>query len=289
MSDLRLAHGLDPDKHFTQQKLVTVVAQGETFRVEDITTTRFELYDSLAKIHALMVTLSNNPPLVEFGFLLNWDQLKPEEQRAKYSKYACHELNYFLFRKDPAFFEAVVLPYLKNKRDKTFLDQWLIGADLQGYLEPWKRAQLNVVERILLAQRLADEQPVTRRAIADLVDVMPPDVDRFNFLFNTAVQGSALEAGETLSRAVMKQSEEVRLGVVVAESGRKHPRPPNSVAAGAGGDREMAIELSDSDAERLSENQAAESADKKPARRRAGRLDSGRENEILRGGSPAPE
>ena len=49
--------------------------------MEDITTARFELYDSLTKVHALMVTLSNNPNLVEFGFILNWDQLKPEEKR----------------------------------------------------------------------------------------------------------------------------------------------------------------------------------------------------------------
>ena len=75
-----MARGLDPAKHFTQQKQISVVDQGETFRVEDITTARFELYDSLAKVHALMVTLSNNPNLVEFGFILNWDQLKPEEK-----------------------------------------------------------------------------------------------------------------------------------------------------------------------------------------------------------------
>ena len=147
-----------------------------------------------------MVTLSNNPNLVEFGFVLNWDQMKPEEKRAKYSKYACHELNYFLLRKDPAFFEAVVLPYLKNKKDKTFLDQWLVGENLQAYFDPWKYAQLNVVERILLAQRVTGEQPQTRRAIADLYDLLPPDVDRFNFLFNTAVQGSVLEAGATLGK-----------------------------------------------------------------------------------------
>ena len=37
------------------------------------------------------------------------------------------------------------------------------------------------------------------RAIADLYDLLPPDVDRFNFLFNTAVQGSVLEAGDALA------------------------------------------------------------------------------------------
>ena len=208
--DLRLARGLDPERHFTQQKQISVVDQGGTFRVEDITTARFELYDSLAKVHALMVTLSNNTNLVEFGFILNWDQLNPEEKRTKYSKYACHELNYFLLRKDPEFFEAAVLPYLKNKKDKTFLDQWLVGEDLQGYFEPWQYAQLNVVERILLAQRVTGEQPQTRRAIADLYDLLPPDVDRFNFLFNTAVQSSVLEAGESLGKEVAEHRLELR-------------------------------------------------------------------------------
>ncbi|MHB8865606.1 MAG: hypothetical protein ACYC6N_24785, partial [Pirellulaceae bacterium] len=207
--DLRLASGLDPAKHFTQQKQISIVDQGETFRVEDITTARFELYDSLTKVHALMVTLSNNPSLVEFNFILNWDQLKAEEKRAKYSKYACHELNYFVFRKDPAFFESVVFPYVKNKKDKTFLDQWLVGEELQGYLAPWQYAQLNVVERILLAQRIAGEQPQTMRAIADLHDLLPLDVDRFNFLFNTAVQGSVLESGTSLGRMVEERAAEL--------------------------------------------------------------------------------
>ncbi|MHB8861931.1 MAG: hypothetical protein ACYC6N_05975 [Pirellulaceae bacterium] len=264
--DLRLARGLDPQQHFTQQKLVSLVAAGETFRVEDITTTRFEIYDSLAKVYALMVTLSSNPHLVEFGFLTNWDQLKPEEQRANYSKYACHELNYFLLRKDPAFFETVVLPFLKNKKDKTFLDHWLIGADLQGYLEPWKRAQLNVVERVLLAERLAEERPATSRAIADLVDVMPPDVDRFNFLFNTAVQGSALEAGKTLASRVALHTDELY------QLGGAHALP--SAAAGAdastllrgGAAGELGYRM-DSDAEGLAENGVDERTEGRSKRR----------------------
>lgn len=209
--DLRLAGGLDPARHFTQQKQISVVDQGETFRVEDTITARFELYDSLAKVHALLVTLSGNPHLEEFSFIVNWDQLPADEQRRKYSQYACHELNYFLFRKDPAFFESVVLPYIQNKHDQTFLDHWLAGDDLQAYRAPWKYAQLNVVERILLAQRTPGEQPQTLRAIADRYDVLPPDVDRFNLLFNTAVQGSALEAGPSLGRTVAEQVDALRV------------------------------------------------------------------------------
>ena len=159
---------------------------------------------------------------------MNWDQLKPEEKRAKYSKYACHELNYFLLRKDPAFFESVVLPYMQNKKDKTFLDRWLVGEELQGYLDPWKYAQLNMVERILLAQRLAGEQPQTSRAIADLYDLLPPDVDRFNFLFNTAVQGSVLEVGESLGKAVAQGMVRSSPGGTLHDAAPAQPEPDGS-------------------------------------------------------------
>jgi hypothetical protein len=196
--DLRLTQGLDPAQHLTQQKQVTVVSPGESFRLDDIKAARWEVYDSLARVHSLLATLSGNATLAEFAFVVQWDQLSPEEKRAKYSKYACHELNYFLFRKDPQFFQTVVLPYLQHKKDKTFLDQWLLGEDIADYTSPWRYAHLNTVERILLAQRLDHESPQTRRAIREALDLLPPDVDRFNFLFNTAAQGSSLDATNAL-------------------------------------------------------------------------------------------
>ncbi len=197
--DLRLQQGLDPAKHFTQQKSISVVEQDQTFTLSDISTARFENYDSLTKVYTLMMTLSSNPTLVEFGFILNWDQLKPEEKREKYSKYACHELSFFVYHKDREFFDQVVLPYLKNKKDKTFLDHWLIGEDLSRYLEPWSYGQLNTAERILLAERIADEPIQMRRLIGNQYDLLPPNTDRFNFLFDTAVQGSVLSADDNVS------------------------------------------------------------------------------------------
>ena len=128
-----------------------------------------------------------------------------------------------------------MLPYVKNKKDKTFLDQWLVGEDLQGYLEPWKYAQLNMVERILLAQRIAGEQPQTMRAIADLYDLLPPDVDRFNFLFNTAVQGSVLEAGESLGKEVALRAAERPSGHRPAGRGSPPRRPGSGAQGGVGG------------------------------------------------------
>jgi hypothetical protein len=221
-NDLRLARGLDLTKHFAQRKQVTAVDAGQPLVLADITSSRFETYDSLARVYALYATLSNDATLAEFGFVLHWPNLKPEEKREKFSKYACHELNFFLFQKDPEFFQATILPYLKNKKDKQFLDRWLLSDDLSEYVQPWQYAQLNVVERILLSQRLADDRQHTVRDVGDRFDLIPPDIERANFLFDTAVKGSALETGDKLGLEAAKD---------VAEKAAKL-QDPSGVASG---------------------------------------------------------
>ena len=208
-NDLRLARGLDLTKHFAQRKQVTAVDAQQPLVLADIASSRFETYDSLARVYTLYATLSNDATLAEFSFVLNWPNLKPDEKREKYSKYACHELNFFLFQKDPEFFKTTVLPYLKNKKEKQFLDHWLLSDDLSAYVQPWQYAQLNVVERILLSQRLADDRQHTVRDVGDLFDLIPPDVERANFLFDTAVKGSALETGDKLGIEEAKKAVEV--------------------------------------------------------------------------------
>ena len=62
---------------------------------------------------------------------LHVSQCQPEEY---YSKYSCHELNYFLFHKDFAFFTRVVVPFIHNKLQPTFFDLALMGADVSSFL-----------------------------------------------------------------------------------------------------------------------------------------------------------
>ena len=240
-NDLRLANALDPQKHYAEQKQITVVDGKQQFVLGDIASSKFETYDSLGKVYSLYVTLSGDATLVEFGFLTGWPDLKPEEKRTKYSKYACHELSFFLHKKDPEFFRTVVLPYLKNKKDKQFLDHWLLGDDLRAYLDPWNYAQLNVVERILLSERVAVDRQNTSRHVSDLFALLPPNIDRFNFLFDTAVKGSALDtddafgiAGEQEKLAeVSDQLEKLNLSVAAGTRGasRAVRRAPRADAA----------------------------------------------------------
>ncbi|MFM7162531.1 MAG: hypothetical protein ACKO3P_19410 [Planctomycetaceae bacterium] len=190
--DLRLLAGFDSTQHFTQQRLISVVRPPKTFEMTDITTGRYEVYDSLRRVHSLDSTLTSNPALDEFAPLINWPKLSAEEQAAFYSKYSSHELNFFLFHKDRAYFDRVIRPYLKNKRHKTFLDLWLLGEDLAEWRDPWRHAQLNTVEQILLARRIAEERVVTARLISERLQLLPPNPARFVELFETAAKGSEL-------------------------------------------------------------------------------------------------
>ena len=213
----RLVRHLDPAKPFTEKKEVAVLTTGQTLTLADMLTSELETYDTLSGVFTLYTTLSGEritippppmpqtggirrpeppPPgptsLTTFAWILNWPTLTPEEKRAKYSEFACHELNFFLSRKDAAFFTAVVQPYLRNKKDKTFMDDYLIGADLARYLEPWPYARLNVVERALLGQRLPAEAASAARHLRELWELLPPNPDEEDRLFEIALRGRAL-------------------------------------------------------------------------------------------------
>jgi hypothetical protein len=193
-ADQRLARNLDPAKPFTQKKEITVLDTGKSVTLADILTSELETYDTLGGVHSLFTTLSGNGHLAEFAFILNWPKLKDDEKLAEYSKHACHELNLFLQLKDKPFFDKVIAPYLANKKDKTFMDEYLLGLDLTKHLEPWAYARLNIVERILLAQRLQNEAPNAARHVRELWEMIPPNPEEADRLFETALRGRAMES-----------------------------------------------------------------------------------------------
>ena len=201
MLDLRLRHGLDPGKPYSQQKQVHAMESDQTFALRDIRTGRFQLYDSLTQVYQLYETLTADPHLRQFRFILRWPEMAEEEKRKLYSEFACHELNFFLSRKDQAFFQDSVVPHLRQKLGKTFFDHYLLRSNLSAYLEPWNYQQLNVVERILLAQRMPQERQITADHLSQLWNLIPPDSERFDRLFDTALLGQALETDSGVTNA----------------------------------------------------------------------------------------
>ena len=204
-----------------------MLAKGQGFVLNDVVASRFEAYDSLPKLYQLYTTLSRDPKLAEFSFILTWPKFKDAEKRSLYSKFACHELNFFLWKKDRAFFATVVKPYLANKKDKTFLDHWLLGDDVARYMEPWRHGRLNVVERVLLSRRIAGETDRTARHLGDLFAILPPRIERDILLFDTAVQTSDLAVeSETISgRSGSAKARMLRREAVNAVESTSHGRP----------------------------------------------------------------
>ncbi len=250
--DLRLAHALDPAKPFTQKKETTVLEQGKSLTLADILTSEMETYDTLSGVHSLLTTLHGDAKLAEFAWILQWPKMKDEEKRAKYSEYACHELNFFLARKDAEFFDKVIKPYLANKKDKTFMDDFLLGNNLAKYLQPSEYVRLNVVECALLAQRLPAEAANVSRNLRELWELIPPNPENADQLFETALRGRAMEVGQ---RGAEGLQDELKGLKDKAESAaprdeRLAPAKPQAMAAPASAAPAPAVRFKDGDAKR---------------------------------------
>ncbi len=100
----------------------------------------------------------------------------------------------------------MVQPYLRNKLHKTFLDRLLLEEVGPQDLEPWAYGRLNVVERILLGQRLPGELAHTRRHVQEAFEALPPAGERATHLFEMALRNDAL-AGDGLGLEEARQRE----------------------------------------------------------------------------------
>jgi hypothetical protein len=199
--DLRLAKGLDPAGHFTQQNAVTVLEKDVPFSLKDALSSRFQTYGNLNSAWDLLYNLSKNPTLAEFAFLRSWPTLGDAAKRTLYSRYACHELSFFLSRKDPAFFKTVIQPYLANKRDQTFLDHYLLDQSVEAWRDLPRYSKLNTAEKLLFARawdkaHLKLEVPnltVASRDLTDFLNTIPRDPAKEVFWFESALGGQQLD------------------------------------------------------------------------------------------------
>jgi len=196
--DLRLRLALDETGHFVEDRHASAAPAGTPIVIEDIRTGKVELIATLERARALLQLLGASA-LEELAFLCSWSSLDDATKRARYSKYACHEVHLFLWRKDPAFFAAVVQPYLAHKRHPAFVDRFLLGDDLTAYLDPWRFGRLNAVERILLGATLPAVRDAVARLTADAVDLVARDPERDAYLVSSLLGASALETSDTLA------------------------------------------------------------------------------------------
>lgn len=188
--DIRLKKTLNPERDFTQRRNVTLLEPGDTLAIDDLRSSELETYDTVAGVYSTLLGIESDLWFTEFGFVKDWPTFEGGRKRELYSKYASHELNFFLSKKDPDFFQTVVQPYLRNKKDKTFMDHYLVEEDLESYLEPWQFGRLNIVERILLARRIGGgELSRTGKHVSSLHELIPPNPGQDAFVFRQALRG----------------------------------------------------------------------------------------------------
>lgn len=157
--DLSLNNPLSQDKFYNEVRNSIKLFKDAKFNVEDITSVEMMIIDSLEKVKKVQDEVANLQGQGAFiqssndlNFLLKWNTLDEEEKNKKYSKFCCHEVNLFIYFKDQIYFEQVVRPFLANKMQKDFIDNWLLGNEqiCETYKELNKFVQMNALEKCLL-------------------------------------------------------------------------------------------------------------------------------------------
>jgi hypothetical protein len=64
--------------------------------------------------------------------LIEWETYDPTKKLTFFSNNTCHELNYFIYKRDKPFFDSFVKTFIQNKMEKTFVDWFLLDVDSPG-------------------------------------------------------------------------------------------------------------------------------------------------------------
>ena len=172
--DLSLSNPLDPTKYYNEMRNSLVLRKGESHGIEDITSTNYIMIDSLervAQVQKEVCKVNYNSTSDDLSFLIKWSGYTQEEKNKKYSQYVCHEVNLFLYFKDPEYFKSVVRPFIANKMEKSFIDLWLIGDHdsivKHRTIEHFDR--LNTLEKCLLISEVVKDDKTEAQALADII------------------------------------------------------------------------------------------------------------------------
>jgi hypothetical protein len=159
--DLTLKHPLDKTKYFSEVRNNKVYYSEETINISDIASVAFKLIDGIDKFIAYQSAI--NPSITnewdKLRFLTKLNELPEEELLEKIEKNFSHEFNVFLYFRYPELFKNYILPVLKFKVDKTFIDLFLLG-DLNSieklFEVPSFISSLNLVEKVLLLKFMSE-------------------------------------------------------------------------------------------------------------------------------------
>ncbi|ORX45405.1 hypothetical protein BCR36DRAFT_333217 [Piromyces finnis] len=167
VSDTSMISKLHSDKYYTEKRETATIASGESFEILASSGTKITTVESIAKVLSLasIINPSITNTIKEFSSILTkWDSFTFKEKSQKYSSHICNEINVFIYFKDKEFFNQVIMPFLKSKLIKCFIDKWLLHEDLMEYINDSKKFYaLNDFELILLKQAFKDNHSIAEK------------------------------------------------------------------------------------------------------------------------------
>jgi hypothetical protein len=190
--DLRLAESRDEKKVYLHERLVHSQLSQSSLHIHDAVNTEFNIIEDLSTVYNMMKTIAGGSALEEWSFLKDWAGLTAREKLAKYNKYCSHELNLFVYFKDPAFHEEVVKPFIVNKQRKTLVDHFLLNniEELAKCTDPAVVNSLPAWEVCLIVLALRRDRPELSRKLVALMTLKkaPMDKDDYKRRFDSVLR-----------------------------------------------------------------------------------------------------
>ena len=206
--DLRMKSSAEAEKLFTVERNIRLLKPSEKISISQ--NSDHKIFENLEQLFNLQKELriarfssdQENGGYDFWSFLKDWQTLASEEAKLSlYNKFACHELNIFLFLKDSKFFEKVVKSFISNKIEKTFVDYFLIGdlKQIFSYAELVKFRLLNAMEKVLLVHAAVknNQHQIAQNVLASmkiLSDSQKLDNKIHDKLFDTALSRKSQQA-----------------------------------------------------------------------------------------------
>ncbi len=201
LRDRRIVRPLDPQKHFLATRSAAVLKKDAEASIENLLDADWRAFTNLTEAQEFLYGMTGEERLREFAFLPDWPDFSEEKKLALLTTHACHEFHLFLARKDTAFFEKHVKPLLAQKPEPTFIDDLLLGRDLQPYLRPYAWQRLNAAEKALLSQALPAARERISRELSLRWQLEAPAPDAETQLFSQTLRGSDLALQDSLGLA----------------------------------------------------------------------------------------
>lgn len=157
--NLTLETPLPQERCYSEERKIESYGINEKIIIPDVATVSFKIIDSIEKF--ISCHNSINKSIVQewekLG-LTKLEELKENELLEKIEQNFSHEFNLFLYFRYPELFEKYILPVLKYKANKTFIDLFLLDdldtieklMEFPQYIEE----RLNMLEKILLIKKL---------------------------------------------------------------------------------------------------------------------------------------